>query len=82
MRQAKIKSIEKLMVFQFNSEDSDDDFEEDLGSEDSEEFVEKTGRGGRRRNADPVRRSTRARTSRYDADFSKFPFLGYATNNT
>jgi remodeling and spacing factor 1 len=52
--------------FKGTSSESDDDFEEDLGSEDSE--VLESGRG-RRKGNDPVRRSTRARTSRYDADF-------------
>ncbi|RZC32296.1 remodeling and spacing factor 1-like, partial [Asbolus verrucosus] len=53
--------------FKGTSSESDDDFEDDLGSEDSEDLD--SGRN-RRRNIDPVRRSTRARTSRYDADFS------------
>lgn len=51
--------------FKGTSDDEDDeDFDEDLGSEDSEEFD-----SGRNRRKGEVRRSTRARTSRYDADF-------------
>ncbi|KAI4459649.1 histone acetyltransferase [Holotrichia oblita] len=46
-----------------SDEDDDDDFEEDMGSDSSEAYV------GRRKKGMPVRRSTRARTSRYDKDF-------------
>ncbi|GJQ73045.1 hypothetical protein Trydic_g1677 [Trypoxylus dichotomus] len=45
-----------------SDEEDDDDFEEDLGSDSSEAY-------GSRRRKGPVRRSTRARTSRYDKDF-------------
>ena len=54
--------------FKGTSSESDDDFDEELGSDDSDDL---DGGRNRRRGADPVRRSTRARTSRYDADFSK-----------
>lgn len=47
----------------FSSDEEDDDFDDDFGSESSEDFGRK--RGG------PIRRSTRARTSRYDKDFSE-----------
>lgn len=45
-----------------SEEEDEDDFEEELGSDSSEAY-------GRRRKGMPVRRSTRARTSRYDKDF-------------
>ncbi|XP_064214033.1 remodeling and spacing factor 1 isoform X2 [Tribolium castaneum] len=51
--------------FKGTSSESDDDFDEDLGSEDSEDLS--TARN--RRRGEVIRRSTRARTSRYDADF-------------
>lgn len=54
--------------FKGSSEESDDEFEDDYGSGDSE-LLESARR--RKKGNDPVRRSTRARTSRYDADFSE-----------
>ncbi|XP_044262904.1 remodeling and spacing factor 1-like [Tribolium madens] len=51
--------------FKGTSSESDDDFDEDLGSEDSEDLDS----GRNRRRGEVIRRSTRARTSRYDADF-------------
>lgn len=71
----------KLTQLDVNSEDDDDNnSDEDFkGTSSSEEAEEESGSeesayGGRnRRNASgPVRRSTRARATRFDADFSKF----------
>ncbi|KRT80721.1 PHD finger motif containing protein [Oryctes borbonicus] len=45
-----------------SDEEDDDDFEEDLGSDTSEVYSSRRRKG-------PIRRSTRARTSRYDKDF-------------
>lgn len=49
-----------------SSDEDDDDFDDEFGSESSEDYGRK-GRGG-----GAIRRSTRARTSRYDKDFSMF----------
>lgn len=55
-----------------SSESEEEELEEEEESEDSDDYV----RGGKRRkNLRPVRRSTRARVSRYDADFSKLILL-------
>lgn len=55
-----------------SSDEDEDDFDDEFGSGSSEEF----GRNGRRFK-DAPRRSTRARISRYDKDFSKLNFIMY-----
>lgn len=50
------------------SEEEEEDLE-DLGTEDSDDYD--VGQRGKRRSG-PIRRSTRARTTRYDREFSKF----------
>lgn len=53
-----------------SSDEDEDDFDDEFGSESSEGI----GRNGRRYK-DAPRRSTRARISRYDKDFSKLTFI-------
>lgn len=47
------------------SDSQDDDFDENIDSASSDELANRRGR------RQPVRRSSRARISRYDRDFSK-----------
>lgn len=69
--------------FKISSSESEEEEleEEEESEEESDDYV----RGGKRRkNLRPVRRSTRARVSRYDTDFSKLILKKYImilTNN-
>lgn len=49
----------------YSSESEEEEDDEELDSEFSDDYV----RGGKRKNT-PIRRSTRARTARYNSDFS------------
>jgi cbb3-type cytochrome oxidase subunit 3 len=65
-----------LVYIYFSSEDEDEEEEEELELDDSEEsdVAGRNRRGGSgryRRKAEPVRRSTRARITRFDKEFSK-----------
>lgn len=70
-----------LVYLYFSSEDEDEEEEEEeLELDDSEEsdVAGRNRRGGSgryRRNAAPVRRSTRARITRFDKEFSKLLFI-------
>jgi hypothetical protein len=65
----------------FSSEDEDEEEEEEELELDESEDSDMAGRnrrggsGRRRRNAEPVRRSTRARITRFDKEFSKLIWL-------
>lgn len=56
-----------IFIFFFISNSEEEDLDEDLGSDDTDD----SNLRGRRRGSGPIRRSTRARTTRYDQDFSK-----------
>jgi hypothetical protein len=64
------------LYFSSEGEDEEEEEEEELELDESEEsdMAGRNRRGGsgrRRRNAEPVRRSTRARITRFDKEFSK-----------
>ena len=56
--------------FKGSSSDDDEDFDEQLDS--SDDSLAASRRRGRKGDSRPVRRSTRARKTRYDEDFSKY----------
>lgn len=68
------------MIYLYSSsEDEDEEEEEELELDDSEESDvagrRRGGSGRHRRNAEPVRRSTRARITRFDKEFSKLMLM-------
>jgi remodeling and spacing factor 1 len=84
------KKHRKLNSLDISSEDdpySDEDFKGSSSDEEEEDLDDQVSssddsdlagrRRGRRGEARPVRRSTRARMTRYDEDFSKLSFLLY-----
>jgi hypothetical protein len=69
-----------ILYLYFSSEDEDEEEEEELELDESEDSdvagrYRRGGSGRRRRNAEPVRRSTRARITRFDKEFSKLMLL-------
>jgi len=75
-----------LIYLYSSSEDEDEEEEEEeLELDDSEESDvagrnRRGGSGRHRRNAEPVRRSTRARITRFDKEFSKLLLMSHSNS--